>query len=436
MEILLQIRAGIGLRFFFMLGISLPSLFLAACDIGSPALPTLTPESAVTPSVTFMRNDATQTPSQPQSTPDTTPPAASPTTDTAADSRIVYLAPDGFTVMSVRQDGSMPRTEAFIKKESEARVVNLSVDPTDTYMVYGLIGYYATYVRSGDLVTMLSHRIGMPKWSPNGTQFVAQTIGIDSLGDLYLYDTAHKTEEILRVQGSPDWFPDGKRLLYPYGSNILSYDLETKVSTPLTTLPYDDKNKWNIDEAHVLPSGDKIIFFGGEALKDGQPVFGPHGEEQIWWWIPAGGGTPQHWGEIVGKAGGVGIYAASPRRDRIAVSHTHFAGATCPAYEDAAVVGFDVELDGLSSTLPITATSAPYTVSDPAGAWVTQINGITWSPDGSEFAYGVERHACSPDGPADDPLSNTIYVWDGDPDKEPRLSIEGSYPNWVREGSP
>jgi Tol biopolymer transport system component len=277
---------------------------------------------------------------------------------------------------------------------------------------------------------------GSPRWSLDARRFAAQEFTFDMPGAIYLYALSSNKGEMLPVQGSPSWSADGKRLIYTTGTNIFSYDIQSKVSTPLTTLPYDDKNKWNIDEAHVLPSGDKIIFFGGEALKDGQPVLGPHGEEQVWWWIPAGGGTPQHWGEIVGKAGGVGNYAASPRRDRIAVSHTHFAGATCPAYEDAAVVGFDVELDGLSSTLPITATSAPYTLSDPAGAWVTQVNGITWSPDGSEFAYGVERHACSPDGPADDPFSSTIYVWDGDPDKEPRLSIEGSYPNWVREDSP
>ena len=138
MEILLQINAGIRLRFFFMLGITLPCLLLSACDIGSPALPTLTPESAVTPSVTFMRNDATQTPSQPQSTPDTTSQVASPTTDTAADSRIVYLAPDGFTVMSVRQDGLIPRSAALIQKMPDRQVINLSADPTGKFIVYNL----------------------------------------------------------------------------------------------------------------------------------------------------------------------------------------------------------------------------------------------------------------------------------------------------------
>jgi hypothetical protein len=134
MEILLQIRAGIWLRFFFMVGITFPCLLLAACDIGSPALPTPTPESAVTPSVTFMRNDATQTPS----TPDTTSQVASPTTDTAADSRIVYLAPDGFTVMSVRQDGLIPRSAALIQKMPDRQVINLSADPTGKFIVYNL----------------------------------------------------------------------------------------------------------------------------------------------------------------------------------------------------------------------------------------------------------------------------------------------------------
>jgi len=435
MKLLLYFISGIEKVFLALLPASLFILLLSACDSAPPPLPTATNTAAPTPSVSIPANaEATQTPPVSVTTVE-----ATPTTGTASGSRIIYLDPDGFTVKSVLHDGTSPRTEAVIQKMPEQRVTTLSADPTGEYLVYTLsssdpdVFSLKSYLWHDDVATEITPILERPRWSPDGKWFAAQAL--DTTGGIYLHDLRHGTGETLPAQGSPDWFPDGKRLVYTNGSNLFIYDIETEVSTPLTTLPDDETNQWQSQEAHVLPTGDRIIFSGGLAVEDGKPVLGPHGGERVWWWIPSTGGTPQHWSEIVGK-GGASNYAASSLGNTVVVSHSSFAGATCPSYEDVAIVGFDIAAGGISSTLPITATSAPNIGIDPNGAWVTQVNGITWSPDGTEFAYGVERHACSSGEPTGDPLSSNIYVWDGDPDKEPRLSIEGSYPNWVRGNSP
>ena len=431
---MLCIRTTIKAKFLALLAASLFTLLLAACDMGPTPLPTPTNTEPPNPSATIPANaDATPTSPLSQATTEPTS-AASPTTVAAQASRIIYLDPDGITVKSVLHDGTAPRTVAVIEKKPDQRVTTLSADPTGQYLVYTLsssdpdVFSLKTYLWHDDQSSEITPLFERPRWSPEGVRFAAQAL--DTTGGIYLHDLRRGTGEILPVQGSPDWFPHGQWLVYTDGSNIFSYVLATKVSTPLTALPDDETNQWQSQEVHVLPNGDRIIFSGGLAVKDGQSVLDPHGEERVWWWIPSTGGTPQHWGEIVGK-GGASNYSASPRRNRIAVSHSHFAGATCPTYEDVGVVGFDV-VYRISSTLPITATSAPNTGIDPDGEWVTQVNGLAWSPDGTEFAYGVERHACVSGEPTGDPLSSTIYVWDGDPDKDPRLTIEGSYPSWVQ----
>jgi hypothetical protein len=61
--------------------------------------------------------------------------------------------------MSVRQDGSMPRTEALIQKMPDGQVINLSADPTGKFIVYNLatIGRRA----SANAIEALSTALGV-----------------------------------------------------------------------------------------------------------------------------------------------------------------------------------------------------------------------------------------------------------------------------------
>src|SRR5687768_2516585 len=126
-------------RFVILLAASFFTFSLAACDIRPPPLPQQTATVAPNPSATITANaEASPTPPLSQATAEPTSEAV-PTTGTASGGRIIYLDPDGFTVKSVLHDGTSPRTEAVIQKNSDQRITTLSADPTGQYLVYTVL---------------------------------------------------------------------------------------------------------------------------------------------------------------------------------------------------------------------------------------------------------------------------------------------------------
>jgi hypothetical protein len=188
-------------------------------------------------------------------------------------------------------------------------------------------------------------------------------------------------------------------------------------------LPDDDNNRWVVQHAHVLPDGSRIVFFGGQQIKDGVSQFGPHGEGQGWWWIPTAGGEPQAWVEAGGNAG-LDYTAASS--GRVAYTETSWAGALCGSQQKVSVVSVN------DPALPV--IQSPVTGLNAEGDKTTLVRGISWSPPGDSLAFAAQPNDCTPEGPTPTgPM--TIYVWTiGSTtagDAQAQKLIEGSHPQWV-----
>jgi dipeptidyl aminopeptidase/acylaminoacyl peptidase len=338
--------------------------------------------------------------------------------------KIFYLANDGVTINTVRPDGTVVEHVITITKQPQEVVVGLVGEPSGTFLLYGLQAGSEQWPRyflvERGQATPIFAFTSMPRWSPDGTRFVAQVPEPSGVpGAIYLYDTAGRTGRALPVAGRPDWFPDGRRLVYTAG-DVFVFDLQTGVDTRLTTLPSEGDETWDVQEAHVLPDAQHIVFYGAQRSN-----VGASGNGQQWWSIPVTGGEPRGFTDPAGN--GVSGFGISPQGDLLAyIEGAH--SSACVSLQSV-IVTTNVQPD-LVFAVPM---PPDIRVTD-SGAY--NIKGFSWSPDNDHVAYAVEPYRCleGADGPTTDPPA--IYLGDvrtgnsTDP-LVPQKVVDGQYPVWI-----
>ena len=426
-------------------------LALAACDLSpqAPATPTMVPTLTAPPAQTAP-TEAPPSPSETATEHPTTAPSpttltatetprpstptesavTTPTTATSSTGRIVYLDPDGATVRRMNPDGSDQETLFQINKPVKGQVVALSSDPSGEHILYAVtqgpedespVYYLAGLGSSKKLMSFF----GTPHWSPDGTRIVGESLKPDgSQGPIYVYNVPSAVGDTTEVDGLPDFYPDGTRLVYVWKDNVYSLDLLSGQSTQLTNLPSNNQNAWIVQEAHVLTSGDKIVFYGVQFQKDGQSMLGASGNSQLWWTVPVTGGDPLTWGEPNGN--NVVAYARNPVENRAAYVESAHSSACISVYtvgvlDPAAGTPYHPDLPELQET-------------GNGAAWV---HGVTWSPSGSDLAFDVQPYTCPDAGGGRTTQTSHIYTWhtsaqSGATPAKPVQVAEGSFPVWVR----
>lgn len=394
-----------------------------------PPTVTLAPATATAKPPTATSEPPTSTVPAPTNT--SIPPTPVPGTPTAMPAeqlagKIFYLANDGATINTVRSDGSGAEFVLTLEKQPEEVVVGLVGEPSGRFLLYGLQATTEQWpryflVERGQATSIFAFA-SIPRWSPDGTRFVAQVPEQSGApGPIYLYDTASHRGQTLPVAGKPDWFPDGRRLVY-VADDVFVYDLQTGADNRLTTLPDEGDEGWGIQEAHVLPDGAHIIFAGAQRKN-----VGASGNGLQWWAIPVSGGEMQ----AISDPGGNGItgFEISPRRDMLAYSEGAHSSA-CVSFQSVIVTTTDTG-PGIAFALPV---PADIRVTE-SGAYT--IKGFSWAPDNDHIAYAIEPYRCleGADGPTTDPPR--IYLWDirkgnGSDPLVPQTVVDGQYPVWIR----
>lgn len=351
----------------------------------------------------------------------------------ATTGRIIYLATDGATIKSIKPDRTDSRTVYTISKARSQTVGNLTADPTGSYILYSIISDINNpvdvyYLLHNGVARKLPAFSQLPRWSPDGKRFVAQVYtGTEAQGKVFIYNVTNNTSLYLPIAGRVDWSPDGARLVYTDGNDVFSYNRASGAVSKLTHLPHQKEvNDWYVLEAHMLPDGKKIVFFGQEYVKNGEPQLGASGNGLQWFWIPSGGGTPQPWLDIEGNS--VVAYAASANANKIAyVGNAH--SSACAAVQALAVVYAD-RVPGQVAYLDIPGYN------EDAEKYV-EVAGLTWSPTGKQLAYGVMPYTCADAGSRPTQTTSVIYVT-GAPDRgagKPAPAVKlanGSFPVWVK----
>lgn len=326
-------------------------------------------------------------------------PAAAPT------GQIIYLDQDGATVKRVQPDGSGVHTLFTIARSADQTVANMSANPDGSVIIYGMYDsnglHYFRYKQGA--VKSIGTFVSKPRWSPTGNAFVLQAYDQNGQeGAVYLYDVATDLNVQLPIRGTPDWFPDSNRLVYVEhpsrdaglkAANVSVYDITTRQSTRLTTLSGEGQEAWVILEAHVLPGGQQVIFFGGQPKN-----LGASGNGMQWWWIPATGGTPKAFSGSDGN--GVVAYSASPNGEWVAYG-TQMHVSACASEGRVTISTSDVR-GGVAADAPL-----PHRGSDNYAF----VQGLSWEPNSNYLAMGVHSYHCVNAGEGPQVLENGIYVW-------------------------
>jgi hypothetical protein len=416
-----------------MLGLGI-AVVLTACDM-SPVAPTPTAVPVVpTPTATVVEPSATSTAIPTSTQAPTERPTASPSTPPATlvpsvPSRlesITYLAADGATVESIKPDGSASLTVFTISKPKGSVVTSLStaLNGGHSYFVYAISKELYDpspeyFWWDGRTTRQLGSFVYPPRWSPDNSRLVGQSTGEASA--LNVFKLGVREDVALPSGSAPDWFPNGKKLIYVSNNNIFSYDLDTKAKQQLTNLPTDEKtNSWFVQEAHVLPDGQRIVFYGGQFMKNGEAQLGASGNGQQWWWIPVAGGEPQPWTEQGGN--GISDYTASKESQRFAY-HEGAHSSACVSVPMLGVV--DATKPG---SAPIFADVPEFAEREDGAAFV---QGISWSLQRERLAFGVQSYTCPQEGTELTLGTPTIYIWQPGSGQAPTKLVEGSFPTWT-----
>ena len=419
------------------LSLLLLTALLSACGGGSP-LPGAAPTSTTTAAP--LSTDTATTVAQPTMTIEpsatgTSSPSFTPITIAAQATstpveQIIYLDADGVTVKSINPDGSDVRTLAKIDKPHDATVSSLSADPSGDYLLYGLTKANSElwpdyFLLHKDASTKVGTFAGAPRWSPGGATFAAQAVDSSgAAGAIYLYDISRAEGKALTQAGRADWFPGGNGLVYVYQDNVYTYDIGSGKSTQVTKLPNNDTESWVVQEAHVLPDGKRILFFGGKFRENGQQMLGAQGNGQQWWVISAEGGNPQPWGEPEGN--GIVAYETSPGGDALAYGGSAHSSA-CVTVQTVAV---------MSATQANKQPDFPKVAElDDAAERYAYVVGLAWSPGGKKLAFGLQPYTCPDAGASVILAAPIIYTWEqggAGADAQPRKLASGSYPLWIK----
>lgn len=359
---------------------------------------------------------------------------AYPTQQLAAASagRIIYLAADGVTIKSIRPDDQDPRLIYTVKIAKGQSVANLSADPTGAYILYSLstdgpdYSPDVYYLLHNGAIRKLPAMSQTPRWSPDGVRFVGEVATGASLpGQVFIYNVLNNTYLYLPPHGLPDWFPDGNRLVYTDSGDVFIYNRTTGAITRLTHFPHQENgNDWAVQDAHVLPGGQRIAFFGQEFRIDGQFQLGASGNGLQWFTIPVSGGNPQPWLDPEGN--GLVAYASSATSNKVAYAGNAHSSA-CAAIEDVTVLAANV-----FPGRPVYANIPE--LNDNAENYVF-VRGLAWAPSGGQVAFGVAPYSCA--GAAYPPTlkASILYTWDvssGGANTKLHKLVNGSYPVWVR----
>jgi hypothetical protein len=229
------------------------------------------------------------------------PTAAAAPTETPGPPRaagIIFLGTNGRTVWRAHTDGSGAETLFSIDVPEQGSVLDLSAGPSGKQVVYGVARgpedhqpVYYIWSEGTGTAKEIAPLSGAPHWSPDRQALVGQTFSASGFGGpIYLYGVSNGRGLRLPAEGTPDFFPGARQIVYVFKDNIYTYDLDSGSNAQLTYLPNDDQNAWTVQEAHVLPGGKQIAFFGGQFRKDGELVLGAQGNGQQWWAIPVEGG--------------------------------------------------------------------------------------------------------------------------------------------------
>jgi hypothetical protein len=204
------------------------------------------------------------------------------------------------------------------------------------------------------------------------------------------------------------------------GDDIAIYDLASKSLNPITNLANPD-NPWYIDEAHVMPDGQTILFYAGQ-----QNNVGASGNGMQWWSLAVASGemTP------ITEPGGNGVMLAQFNPEGTIFSYVEGAHVSaCVSQQDIYLRPANPEDSG-----PIPAPVVPNIPFDGS----TFINGLTWDPANTGWlAFGAQSYVCTPDF-GQNLETPAIYTWDlstavtADDLYEAKMIAEGSMPVWIR----
>lgn len=342
--------------------------------------------------------------------------------------KLFYLAADGRTINTIHPDGSNIQRVLVVDKQPDEMVFNLIGEPSGTFLLYavarrdGTDGWPRYFLVQRGRSAPLMRFASRPRWSPDGRRFVARSVAADGTpGSIYLYDTATGRGQMLGVRGAPDWFPDGKRLVYS-DDNIFTLDLATGASAQLTKLPNAGEETWGVQESHVLPDGQNILFYGGQ-----RKSVGASGNGQQWWWLPATGGTPQPFSD----AGGNGVlgYELAPAAGLLAYTETAHASACLS--EQHIVLASAAPGGGVAMDVPYPGGLRQ---SETDGIYV---QGFSIAPAGDRLAFGLQPYHCANPGEAPQLGPQAIYVWsivkaNGPKTEMARKLVDGSSPVWIK----
>ncbi|KPV52870.1 hypothetical protein SE17_12910, partial [Kouleothrix aurantiaca] len=279
---------------------------------------------------------------------------------------IYYVAPGGETIMRVQPDGSgMEEAYTGIAQSLGGPLTYLGPVPGNPMqiIVAGAGTHYAAI--SGGVSIDMGAFAAPPRWSADGWRAVgAAPTDTGLAGAIAMFDLRSRQRSELPISGQPDWFPDGQRLVYvrcgpeeeDKGCNVWTYDLASGASAQISTLVSTAGDRWYVQEAHVLPDGNTVIFYGNHTTE-----VGASGNGLQWWAIPASGGDAQLFSESYGN--GVNDFQFSPDGAQLSVTHDtniYVGTAQNPLFSL-------LDLGGLTARYP------------------------AWSPDGTRLALATRK---------------------------------------------
>lgn len=333
---------------------------------------------------------------------------------------IFFLDADGKTIKTMNPDGTNLNTLLEVALGDGDEFAGMNADPTGRYLIYGVRRKDVYESAAFFLVEKgQSQPIGeffrLPRWEPNGTRVVGQAFDpnvASGASNIAMYDAEFKEFYGLQIDGPADWFPDGKRLAYVLDDNIWAVDLGTEQSAQITDLPSTEDNPWYVQEAHVTPDGQEIVFYAGQRQN-----VGASGNGMQWWRVPAAGGEARPLTEPGGNGvssvqwGGDDVLSfIESAHESACVSH-QYVGLRTLADEES--VNFPT-LEGLANDDPLL------------------VNALSWAPSQDAVVFGVQPYSCSPDLQQLVYGDPKLYVWQPGSSNTAFPIGPGSHPVWTK----
>jgi hypothetical protein len=340
---------------------------------------------------------------------------------------IFYLDPDGVSVQKINADGSAQELVYSDMSQSLGGPITYMGPVPGNQLQMLIIGAEQHYITaSGGVSVDLGNFASTPRWSPDGWRVAGASVSPSGApGAITIFDLRERKSSELPVAGTPDWYPDGQRLVYAAcdaeadspGCNVYSYDLASGTSARLSQLVSTAEDRWWVQEAHVLPSGNEIIFYGNHTSQ-----VGASGNGLQWWWMPIDGGEAQLFSQNFGN--GVNSYLTDPRGGLIAYS-TRAHWSACASVGDIVVRDTSVAGDSARGEHPQLPGS------DFERDTFAATLGLSWDPSGSgRLAFGSQAYTCTDQNRQ--MQTPGVYIWEsGNPSAAPRKLADGSFPVWM-----